>query len=67
MGQKQKRLRQKSNRTRQKNKRGDIEKWVQTETKALRFQTGGETSEIGGFAKNFFCVCAFCIYIIYNI
>ena len=47
MGQKQMRIRidRKSNRTRQKNKRGDnIEKWDQTESPEIRDR--GETSEI---------------------
>ena len=41
--QKQKRIRQKSDRTRQKNKRGDIEKWDQTGSPELPDR--GETSE----------------------
>ena len=44
MGQKQKRIRQKkSDRTRQKNKRGDIEKWDQTDS--IEIPDWGETSE----------------------
>ena len=47
MGQKQKRIRpEKSNRTRQKNKRGDAEKWDQTGIP--EFPDKGEASEIPG-------------------
>ena len=47
MGQKQKRIRlRKSNRTRQKNKRGDKEKWDQTDSPEIPDK--GEISEIPG-------------------
>ena len=44
MGQKQKRIRQKKRQTRQKNKRGGIEKWDQTDNPEIPDKR--ETSEI---------------------
>ena len=52
MDQKQKRIRQKlrkSDRTRQKNKRGDIEKWDQTDSPEIPDR--GETSESADFLR----------------